>query len=300
MPLRFRRHLTIVMWLSVCAAVVALAAGARYTNEVSISESGDFRTIESNGIPGHPTGAFPNPNNPNSISPQRYRYRVAMHPIAAESATPVRMNCFGVALNGVPFDPAAAEWFDRDPQSGWQYEPLSGFLNLGVDENNAHVQPNGAYHYHGAPTGLIDALDHHQGMILVGYAADGFPVYALYGYERADDAGSAVVPMQSSYRLKRGTRPDGPGGPHDGTFVEDWEYLAGAGDLDECNGRYGVTPEFQQGTYYYVVTPEFPFVPRRWRGTPDDSFFKRGPRPGDPHMRGGFPPPPNFGPPPRD
>ena len=59
------------------------------------------------------------------------------------------MQPFGVAVNGVVFDPGAAEWFNRDPRSGWQYEPLAGKINLGVDESFAHVQPNGAYHYHG-------------------------------------------------------------------------------------------------------------------------------------------------------
>src|SRR5262249_28293836 len=54
------------------------------------------------------------------------------------------------------------------------------------------------------------------------------------------------------------------------------------GDLDECNGRFGVTPEFPEGIYHYYVTEEFPFVGRMWRGTPDPSFSKGpgGPRRG--------------------
>lgn len=61
--------------------------------------------------------------------------------------------------------------------------------------------------------------------------------------------------------------------------MQDWTYVAGAGDLDECNGRFGVTPEHPEGTYYYVVTDTFPFVPRLFRGTPDPSF-RHGPPPG--------------------
>jgi hypothetical protein len=59
--------------------------------------------------------------------------------------------------------------------------------------------------------------------------------------------------------------------------------VAGSGDLDECNGRTGPTPEFPGGTYHYVLTDDFPFVPRLWRGTPDGSFLRRpgaGPGPG--------------------
>lgn len=55
--------------------------------------------------------------------------------------------------------------------------------------------------------------------------------------------------------------------------------MKGAGDLDEANGRFGVTPEFPQGTYHYVLTENFPFIPRQFKGTPDSSFFRRGPPP---------------------
>jgi len=188
------------------------------------------------------------------------------------------MNPFGVAINGVAFDPGAAEWWNNDPASGWQYEALSGKINLGMDQNNAHVQPNGAYHYHGLPTGLIDQLGDGKKMLLIGYAADGFPIYERYGYT-IKDLRSSIKVLRSSYQLKQGTRPSGPGNRYDGTFVQDYNYVAGSGDLDECNGRIGVTPEFLRGTYYYVITSEFPFIPRCFRGTPDDSFKRRGPGP---------------------
>ena len=51
----------------------------------------------------------------------------------AGNLTPLGMNPFGVAINGVPFDPGAAEWWNNDPASGWQYEALSGKINLGMD-----------------------------------------------------------------------------------------------------------------------------------------------------------------------
>jgi hypothetical protein len=51
--------------------------------------------------------------------------------------------------------------------------------------------------------------------------------------------------------------------------------VAGHGDLDEFGGRSGVTPEFPKGTYYYVMTEEYPFIPRKFKGTPDPSFSKQ-------------------------
>jgi hypothetical protein len=246
---------------------------------VSIEVRGEYRYIESNGLPNHKHGTFPNPANPNSLLPQSHAFRVPADPRAAPAITPVGMRPFGVALNGVPFDPGAAEFWNDDPRSGWQYEAMSGKRDLGLDRSNAHVQPSGAYHYHGLPLGLISRWDG-KAMLLVGYAADGFPIYAEYGHRDPNNAFSPLEKVRPSYWLKAGTRPGGPGGAHDGSFVQDYEYVPRAGTLDECNGRVGVTPEHPAGIYHYYVTEEFPFIPRCWRGTPDESFRHAGPPPG--------------------
>ena len=221
-------------------------------------------------FPTHGTGAFPNQNNPNSISPQRYRFQVSARPQIADQLTPNPLGPFGVAVNGVVFDPGAAEFWRGD--RSWQYEALSGQINLGLDGNNAHVQPNGAYHYHGLPMGLLANLGDGRRMLLLGYAADGFPIYAQYGYVKPDDPASGVAKMRSGYRLKSGRRPNSsPGGFYDGAFGQDYEFV-GAGDLDECNGRFGVTPEYPNGIYHYYITEQFPSISRYFRGSPSDSF----------------------------
>ena len=59
-------------------------------------------------------------------------------------------------------------------------------FNFGTDENNAHVQPTGAYHYHGMPEQSSSrSARAHRRMTLVGWAPDGFPIYARYGYNMA-------------------------------------------------------------------------------------------------------------------
>jgi hypothetical protein len=96
----------------------------------------------------------------------------------------------------------------------------------------------------------------------------------------ARDPASGLRLLKASYQLKKGSRAAEraqPGGTYDGIFVEDFEYVAGSGDLDECSGRFGVAPEFPEGTFHYVLTEDFPFVPRAFRGTPDPSFVRRGP-----------------------
>ncbi|MFO1488001.1 MAG: YHYH protein [Verrucomicrobiota bacterium] len=268
------------------------------TNRVSITVEGDYRVIRANGLPDHVAGQFPNRNNPNRISAQNYNFRVPLHPQAAATTSSFALGLFGIAVNGVVFDPGAAEWWNGDRE--WQYEPLAGAINLGVDASNAHVQPTGAYHYHAIPTGLLSRLTGGKPKVaLVGWAADGFPIYGPWGFADATRTNSALKKLSSSYRVKQGVRPSGPGGNYDGTFVADYEFVKGAGDLDECNGRFGPTPEFPGGTYYYVLTEDWPFIPRQFHGTPDASFLRRGPggmRPGFPGGPQRRPGPPPFGP----
>ncbi|MEM6470742.1 MAG: YHYH protein [Planctomycetota bacterium] len=267
---------------------------------VSIKVIGDTRVIATNGIPNHKTGLFPNRGNPHRISVQRKEYRIAANPVSAARTTPLSGE-FAVAINGVPFDPGAAEFYDGAPS--WQYEPLSGAIALGIDVSHAHVQPNGKYHYHGLPTGLLDSvkLNPSRHSPLIGWAADGFPLYALYGFSDPKNAGSSVTAMRSSFRLKSGRRPGGtePAGVYDGTFVQDYEYVEGSGDLDECNGRFTVTPEYPEGIYAYFLTQDWPVIPRNFRGTPSNDF-KHGP-PGGGMMggRGGRGGPPSGRPPQR-
>ena len=268
---------------------------AKVQNAVSIKIEGEYRVIKSNGWPDHAPGAFPRRGNPNTATPQSYSFRVTTKPQVAE--TPERRGgwWWGVALNGVPFEPGTAETWNNDPQSGWRYEAATGFLNLGLDEHNAHVQPNGSYHYHALPTGLIEHLGGDgRKMLHIGWAADGFPIYTSWAYSVAKDARSRLREMKPGYRLRQGARPaqaDGPGGSYDGRFTQDFEYVKDSGDLDECNGRFGITPEYPEGTYYYCITATFPFVPRMWRGMPDPSFSK-GDRPPGGRAGGGQRPAP--------
>ncbi len=246
-------------------AFVAPITSNRYDSEIA----GEWRTLKANSISVHKTGEFPNPDNPNTIAEQNFDVRIPAHPVKTD--TPTRVKIPGYGLNGVSFDPGAGEFYKGDPSLGWQYEALSGAVPLGLDANHAHVQPSGKYHYHGLPTGLMDRLgsDPAKHSPQIGWAVDGFPIYALRGYESLD-APLSVTELKSSYRLKSGPRPTGinqPGGTYDGTFTGDYEYIEGLGDLDACNGRVAITPDFPNGTYAYFLTQTYPVIPRCVMGT---------------------------------
>lgn len=109
---------------------------------------------------------------------------------------------------------------------------------------------------------------------------DGFLIYARYGYSIASDATSPIKLITGSYQLisdVSSSRPSKDIYPL-GTFAQDWQYVAGSGDLDECNGRVGVTPEFPNGIYHYFATESYPYFQRCVKGEVD--------------VTGGMPPPP--------
>jgi hypothetical protein len=273
-PPRLRQH---TVTQSQGASLLPADRQPAYASRVSITVEDDVRVIRSNGIPDHLVGAFPNRGNPNAISQQDRTYRIPLTPRRAAQVTRISLGVFGVAVNGVPFDLGANEFY-LGRRGNWQYEALSGAVSLGIDANYAHVQPTGTYHYHGLPLGLMTKLGVRAGVHspLIGWAGDGYPIYALYGY--ADGAGREVRELRPSYRLKQGARPGadgGPGGRYDGTFTADYEYAAGSGDLDECNGRRTATPEFPNGTYAYFLTRAWPVVSRCFTGVPDRSFTAR-------------------------
>ncbi len=253
------------------------------------------RILSGNGIPNHEVGTFPNPNNPNTISEQNVSETFTLCPeLVSETGAPAGgpAGAIAYAINSVKFDPATAgrcndegECSLAQGQGNWNIEALGHeTFDFGDDMNHAHVQPSGEYHYHGMPELLIDLLGDEQNMTLVGWASDGFPVYARYGYTDANDSNSTIKPLQTSYRLKQVPDANRPeilttliGGPGQGStkpdisipmgaFTQDYEYVEGLGDLDQCNGRFGVTPEFPNGIYYYMVTDDFPFFTRCLKG----------------------------------
>ncbi len=126
---------------------------------------------------------------------------------------------------------------------------------------------------------------------ILGWALDGYPIYGPYGFSDPNNASSAVKRIKPGFRLRSITQrtslpewalahhPNTPQalaanqyGPDVsdtfplGRYVEDFDFVAGAGDLDQYNGRTCVTPEFPNGTYAYFVTlddngaPAFPYI----------------------------------------
>ncbi len=293
-------------------------------SKVQMRCSSKERTMTSNGIPNHEAGPFPNRGNPHSITAQSIHFDMPLNPQLG-SLTGRVTNIPGYARNGIKLEPETAEVY-ANGREGWRYEAIQNpvLYSLGLDQNLAHVQPNGEYHYHGIPDGYFNKLL--QGgapaMVLMAWASDGFPIYARYGYTNPADSSSAIKIVKPNYRLKNAqelaaTQVNGQARPGFnesevrrgnkvvpslplGIFVQDWIFDASlGGDLDECNGRFGVTPEFPQGIYHYYLTDAYPYMQRCIKGEgkllrltggpPGGGFGGPGGGPGGPGGRFGAP-----------
>lgn len=239
----------------------------------------------------------------NRVPTPYYRdYKFDLHPTLSGQITYLTrtngrpVNYFGISLNGVYMMPAPATPFIfEDTNTGeynwdWVFEPTTNIGDgrdyVGLDCASAHVNPNSGYHYHGnmfeyveeLASGISTTNTIPEELLQVGWAADGFPILYRFG----PDKDGNVKEMFPSFQLKSGLRPgDGesaPCGPYSGKYTNDFEYIAGKGDLDECNGiEAPITLTTAQGEetfeYYYVVTQDFPQISRCMKGNFSDDFI---------------------------
>ena len=224
----------------------------------------------------------------------------------------------GIAGNGVAiFNPSAGAGLNPPSGFSWVAAGDLTFVNSGEDSCGGHPEQNGIYHYHdphfldcwksgssmasyndyyGATQYNGDNIRHPDGHSkIIGIAFDGFPIYGPYGYDVPFDNLSGTRTMRTGYAVRDtevAGRPDygnTADNPPAGTLMEDYEYIEGTGDLDLHNGRFAITPEYQDGTYAYFLTVDetntditkFPFiVGLKTRETIDTTFTSETPAAG--------------------
>jgi len=264
------------------ATAMDIQNSAVLSSAVSITDNGSTCTILSNNIPNHDVNDL-RANFATNISANTRSFTVSKSPSLAASTTALAQNVWdAIMLNGVvldllsagcykPNEPAANANGDVaigcNTNNDWLLDPLSSSNNFGTDIHNAHTQPDGSYHYHGNPNAMFDDNPGLMGSPVIGFAADGFPIYGSYFLDNTNTVRKAI----SGYRLKSGSRPgpnaNDPGGSYDGRYIDDYEF-ANTGDLDECNGMS------VNGQYGYYVTDDYPWVLACFKGNVDTSFSK--------------------------
>ena len=244
--------------------------------QVSFTDNDVYIKAES--IPTYPVGPFP--GNPSIPTARHYTFRITRQPQPATGTHPsTPLGPIGVHVNGVVFFNSLDARSYRNQNIWHQNAPI--FEASGFDAALGHPNPDmqmtngilgGGYHHHQLSLSLVSqigATSATQHSRLIGYAFDGYPIYGPYSYANPDGTGG-IKRMRSSYQTRHLTQrtslPDGTqltasqSGPDLsdqfplGAYAEDYEYVAGSGDLDEYNGRVTVTPEYPQGTYAYFAT----------------------------------------------
>lgn len=277
-----------------------LTSGGTQTCSVLTEVVGDDLRVNSTGIPNHDfestLGCCATEQNSVWTIPLKPELSYE-DPVQAPERGAVAFTVTGVAIYGPEEGPGgdavALEYgyFEEDRQP----------VDLGIC--GGHAGPGGEYHYHYDSNCMHwheDSQDISEYVVglaasvvskIVGVAFDGFPIYSTY---EENSAGKSIE-MTSSYRLKIGE--DGYGG------IEDYEFMEGIGDLDECNGHFAITPEAPNGTYHYHSTLTngdgdlgFPYFPLCYKGIVNEDNIQttdlgRVP-PQPPDFAGGRPPPP--------
>jgi hypothetical protein len=268
-------------------------------NVQTVQYSDNWVYVTTTGIPAYVTGPFLD-GNPSLAQNQNAIYKISLNPIQQTGNLDVTTGgTIGVFINGVSlFDYRdGVSWNNMSQSEGGgpiPGPPGQGVWNrdavpaerVGFDCAKGHPAM-GNYHHHQNPSAfnldllvisdvcdlyaadglyLIDPTNHSP---LLGYAADGFPIYGAYGYANTDGTGG-IVRMKSGYQLRQisarthyadGTDvADGPAVSTSyplGRYREDYEFVAHPGEndyLDMHNGRFCVTPEYPNGIYAYFCT----------------------------------------------
>ena len=271
------------------AAVTDIKRSVNFDMDVVITAEATSCSLDSNSIPNHDFNDMTASFAEDAAEINR-SFTITRNPTFSATTTVLSQSVYNaVMLNGVVLDLLSAGCYKPsstdplpDPDGNvpigcdasavpWLLDPLFAGNTFGTDIHNAHVQPDGTYHYHGNPIAMFDDSPDVNGSPVIGFAADGFPVYGAYF-----DDGGTVRKALSSYDLIGApaltARPaqdaTNPGGNYDGTYVQDYVYTANSGDLDECNGMT------VNGQYAYYVTDAYPWVMSCFKGLPDNSFNK--------------------------
>jgi hypothetical protein len=269
-----------------------------------IEYSTNWVYMSTKGIPAYPTGPFLD-GNPSLASNQNAIFKLSLNP-TQNTGTPspttggnIGQFINGVALfdyrDGVAWNTAANALCGgpgNPPCPGgpggsmpWNRDAIVA-EKAGFDCSKGHPAM-GNYHHHQNPSAFkldlqvisticnlydadgLYAINTSQHSPLIGFAADGFPIYGAYAYTNTDGTG-AITRMKSSYQLRNisvrthwANNTDVADGPPVsatyplGYFREDYEFIAHPGDptyLDEHNGRVCKTPEYPNGIYCYFAT----------------------------------------------
>lgn len=282
-----------------------------YCGVQEVESSASSVYVRSTGLASYTMGPWQNGAFPNLPTNQKLLYRLPRTNAVPATKSLTEGGQTGIFVDGVEMFNSwdAFSWNGSAEVSAGMsnyFWNRDAYVNEGptFDPGNAHQQQGGTYHYHANPPGLRYFLGDHvnydassktfsestnaptKHSPILGWVADGFPIYGPYGYSISNDASSGVRRMISGYVLRNGQngtdnltnslRANLPAwaqrlyntnfpGPTNlatypvGRYMEDKAYL---GDLTNSltGQKYVQGADFDLDEYNgrWCVTPEFP------------------------------------------
>jgi len=206
--------------------------------QLNINCDDTYIHVQSNGMINYEFIAI----TPADIAEQNFNWQIPRNPQLANTPSDIPIvGAVAIAINGLPFfGPNEA------PRDDYGDPVLDNLL----DFCNGHTA-RGQYHYHARPNCLYSNDETSVGVVL-GYAFDGHPI--LSPYVCSDEACTTIIKVKSSWQRTQDVR----------NAWEAHEYVAGSGDLDQCNGM-----TLDDGTYAYFATDTFPYILGCYVGIPE-------------------------------
>ena len=169
------------------SAVIVIQRSETFDGQITVTDSNSKCLIVSNAIPNHNFNDI-SANFATPVAQINQSFEFAKVPSVAINTTALSLAYDNaIFLNGVKLDLLAAACYgvgdgkvdcgDAYMGKTWRYDPMSPLNNFGTDLHHAHIQPNGTYHYHAAPDAIYEVLNPSTISGVIGFAADGFPIF---------------------------------------------------------------------------------------------------------------------------
>ena len=157
-----------------CQAIKDSVRDAGFADRVRVTCDTDYAYVASATYPAHDMmNGITGTNEQIPVPADGYAAPVRLNPAASDQLTSIDA-AVGVAVNGVPI----YDYSSQGELDVHRYDPRHDTVKLGqLDNCGGHAGRGDDYHYHAAPTCMIEAMANREDNPIIGWAYDGYPIY---------------------------------------------------------------------------------------------------------------------------
>lgn len=159
-----------------CSAVTASVADAGFDDSVTVTCTDDHAIISSDTYPDHELMTGIVGTNEQVPVPAEYGAPIILNPVLGDRPL-TRDAALGVAVNGVPIYDYTAGGEMTEADLAHHQAHHDTFQTKQLDVCGGHAGRGDDYHYHMAPTCMIEQMENKGDDAIIGWAFDGYPIY---------------------------------------------------------------------------------------------------------------------------